>query len=492
MKKATLLVPFTVAILTSCGGGSSDNTTQTIIDSGITPTTTTTANTYSANTSVFCENAGSLESSSVSYTGQTVRHALIKGLKNFIANENFSGTKEEIEAKLLQFYTGGTTSNDNNIALRNIDFSPSSDSQTFDQISYSDISSNKELASKTAGQDTVTDFKEWNNDNNFKGFTGVNSPKELIEQWISQLAQSIESYTSSGGYSISNETLNPYVDRNTGLDYQQLIDKFLLMSITFAQGTDDYLDTDIDGKGTLSNNTDCDSEAYTNLEHQWDEGFGYFGASRDYLTQTLSDIKAAQQKDTNNDSSIDLTAEYNFGASVNAAKRDVGSNNQTNFAENAMNAFIAGRALINQNAGDELTSAQQTELNTYAYTARKAWEGAIAATVIHYINDTIADYRAFTNNEDNFSFNDLAKHWAEMKGFALGLQFNPISPFNASSSSEQKFTEMHELMKNAPLNIDGLASDDIAIANYIIDLESTRDIMKNMYSDFTGFDVTTW
>ena len=59
-------------------------------------------------------------------------------------------------------------------------------------------------------------------------------------------------------------------------------------------------------------------------------------------------------------------------------------------------------------------------------------EKAIAATVIHYINDTIGDM----DSGDEYDFYTHAKHWSEMKGFALGLQFNTNSPLHQSDYVE--------------------------------------------------------
>ena len=68
----------------------------------------------------------------------------------------------------------------------------------------------------------------------------------------------------------------------------------------------------------------------------------------------------------------------------------------------------------------------------------KQWR-SVAATAVHYINDVLADMADFdtTNNvfADTDNFKDLAKHWGEMKGFALGLQFSPWSPFAADKLS---------------------------------------------------------
>ena len=63
------------------------------------------------------------------------------------------------------------------------------------------------------------------------------------------------------------------------------------------------------------------------------------------------------------------------------------------------------------------------ELKAHRDAALSAWEKAIAATVVHYINDVIGDMEA-----EDYSFYDHAKHWSEMKGFALSFQFNRRSP----------------------------------------------------------------
>ena len=49
-----------------------------------------------------------------------------------------------------------------------------------------------------------------------------------------------------------------------------------------------------------------------------------------------------------------------------------------------------------------------------------AWENAIAATVVHYINDVLQDMSDFGTAD--YSFSSHAKHWGELKGFSLALQ----------------------------------------------------------------------
>ena len=74
-----------------------------------------------------------------------------------------------------------------------------------------------------------------------------------------------------------------------------------------------------------------------------------------------------------------------------------------------------------------MTDAQITALDAEIDTIITNWEKAVAATVVHYINDSLADI------DSNAPINDLAKHWSEMKGFALGLQFNTRSPLHDDS-----------------------------------------------------------
>jgi hypothetical protein len=144
--------------------------------------------------------------------------------------------------------------------------------------------------------------------------------------------------------------------------------------------------------------------------------------------------------DRNEDGNIDLKTEVNWGHSRNAGKRDVGSNDPTvDLTSDAWNAFYQGRLLLNQTVGSELSDADLDILRGYRDEAVTAWEMAIVATVVHYINDTIQDVNAEAD------LGDLAKHWSEMKGFALSMQFNPNSPL-----SDADFGIIHNLMDIAP------------------------------------------
>ncbi|TMO01774.1 DUF4856 domain-containing protein, partial [Pseudoalteromonas sp. S327] len=72
---------------------------------------------------------------------------------------------------------------------------------------------------------------------------------------------------------------------------------------------------------------------------------------------------------------------------------------------------------------------QITQLFAQRDIAVAHWETAIAATVVHYINDSLADIDTVLGTEaSGDEFANLALPYSEMKGFALKVQCNPFSP----------------------------------------------------------------
>ena len=273
--------------------------------------------------------------SSVSYSGQTMRQALIASLKSEIGriatgvqdNSLNPADADEVKARLTKFYE--FDSNANGSENHSIASNPSALQKTFN-----DISTDKDLKSKAAGQDSQT---HWGSAKTVVGWGGSNlTPDQLIDRWFDELAGLCHRRSTT----IENDPQGNVITRcyvtATGLDYQQLLEKFILGALTFSQATGDYLDDapSPPNKGLLSNNTEAVAgKSYTELEHGWDESFGYFGAARDYGNYSDADIKAGTNKDVDGDGKIDLTSEYNFAASVNAGKRDNGGKRGRRFYE---------------------------------------------------------------------------------------------------------------------------------------------------------------
>ena len=427
--------------------------------------------------------AESYDFETASYAGQTHRHLLISELKGYVSGltdridgGQYMPTNTDEVVDSLDFYFRFDSDSDGETAFTKTGALP------LLETTFNDVARNKDLVSKLAGNDTVTDHKCWSAtdtcaSSEFEGWPGVESPESLVSLFFAMVADN--------AIARANGELDWDVHLTAeGHDLNQLIEKFLTVAIAFSQGADDYLDSDVDGKGLRASNTVPEDGGYTDLAHAWDEGFGYFGAARNYGDYTDDEIasKGGREEwqgchDTNGDEMLSLLSECNFGASVNAAKRDRGSAAEaaTDFTQDIFDAFLAGRALIRDNPGP-LDDAQLATLEGYRDTIVWGWEKVYAATVVHYINDVIVDMAAV--GTDAYSFADHAKHWSELKGFALGFQFSPRSPL-----SDQDFVAFHAYVGAAPV----LTGVD-ALAAYKTDLLSARALLRDAY-DFDAANM---
>ena len=162
--------------------------------------------------------------SSVSYTGQIARHVLIAELNNFIANikdwldANPSATKDDVLTELNRFY------NPSEAAYETLPITFTDAQQSL----VADISSSlKTLTGKIAGNDMGGQEKDWNN-GAFAGWgaKGSTTPENLVLSWFDMLADNAVAYNTG----IEMESV--YVT-DAGLDLKQLIQKHLLMAITY-------------------------------------------------------------------------------------------------------------------------------------------------------------------------------------------------------------------------------------------------------------------
>jgi hypothetical protein len=140
----------------------------------------------------------------------------------------------------------------------------------------------------------------------------------------------------------------------SGKEYAQLIDKGLMGSCFYYQGTSKYLSDDKIGPSV--DNETIEAGKGTAKEHHFDEAFGYFGVPKDFPT---------------NKEGLVFWGKY-------ANKRDEVA--KTNAI---MDAFLKGRAAI--------TAKDKKGQDAAVADVKKLWEKAAAATGIHYLNDAIAD-----------------------------------------------------------------------------------------------------
>ena len=432
--------------------------------------------------------------SSVSNSGQMFRQVLISNIKAYVGdltgkidapNSTFDESTVAAELNAHYNWNGDLLANPHGISTT------PAPSQTL----YSDIhSSGKSLSGKIAGAASEESTQQCDWTTCFKGWdaTGITNPDSLVQAWFDELQAAAVAWD-AGTYAQDpdNNAVSGVHKTAGGHDLQQLLQKFLMGAVSFNQAADDYMDDATAGKGLLADNTAAVSgKPYTALEHAWDEGFGYYGASRNNDAYTDAEVKASWCNDENGDGAIDLKKECNWAHSVNAAKRDIGSAGgaaPTDFSAGAFDAFVAGRTLIHT-ANGALTTAQMSELETHRTNAINNWERAIASTVVHYINDTLGDMAKFgvtgqANADDNYSFDDHTKHWSELKGFALSLQFNPYSDL-----SDTDFEQLHTYIGMAPVLDNATQAEKDA---YETALGNAKTLLGQAYG-FNAANLAAW
>ena len=330
-------------------------------------------------TFVFTDDSGA---STVSYSGQVVRQMLIGEIKSQI------GAGTATEAGLLSLYE-----NDDAAATYN------STTTTFQSVSTS------KLSNKISGATTV------------EGYTS--GPDALVKSW----------FAAAEGVKVADD----------GVNLDQMVGKGLLGMVGYYQGTSVYMPRidQMNSAGTAyeySNVDIVDDKTYTAVEHYWDESFGYFGAARDYGTQTNSERQSGG-------SSTEYTSAVNWEWAKYAAKRsDCTGCDTGEFDTKIMDAYLLGRALISAGADRSEIAAQREIIVT-------EWEKVVAANVVHYAND-VANLIAEGGDSYDCSANTTCnKYWSEMRAFGLCMQFNTAYSTFASSSD---FTTMISNMLNAP------------------------------------------
>ena len=437
---------------------------------------------------------------SVSYTGQIARHELISKLKSYTSSLTGAETSDAVLTRLTKLYSGTTHS----------DESISSTSYTMLQSNIDAISSSKDLQGKTAGNDTVTDIKVWGNGNTFKGWSdtsiqvvgasvsgngsaNISTPEGLVWAFFHKLAE--QSGNTSRVDAQGRAITKAYVTEKRQ-DLNQLIQKFLWGAVTYAQAVDDYLDSDVSGKGLLATQAIGTGKNYTNLEHAWDEAFGYFGAARDLASYTDKEIAGAsvstdnayrsafanQVFDTNQDGSIDAASEKLYGHVTYAAKRDLENTSASlNLTKDIFDAFKTGRAIIASGNGSALSSSQLVSLSAQRDIIVRQWEKVLLLTSAHYIDSTLADIDALiANSNDDTALNDYAKHWSELKGFALSLQFNPFTRF-----TDTQFATLHSQIGDAPV------LDSNLLSGFIIQLNNAKSLLLSMANSGSGGSLSS-
>lgn len=210
----------------------------------------------------------------------------------------------------------------------------------------------------------------------------------MFEGWMSDLATASADFAetaASGQAGTLTTGEKTYLFDANGMEHVQLIEKGLMGAVFLNQALNTYFGS---GKMDVDNTTAADAAGgkhYTEMEHHWDEAFGYFGAPVDFLTNT-DDLR--------------FWAKY-----CNKQNDALGCN------AIIMNAFLKGRAVISQDF-DLSMRDEQIEI------IRKEWERVSASQAVTYLEGA----------KDNFG-TDNAKFLHELSeayAFILSLKYVPL------------------------------------------------------------------
>ena len=271
-------------------------------------------------------------------------------------------------------------------------------------------------------------------------------------------------------------------DPNTGFDYTQLISKFAMGAVFYNQAANNYLGKKMEIGQKPNNAPYKEGSYYTGKEHSWDEAFGYWGSAAHALTLSAEqNYNVAKRKDMssadfNGDGVVDLYSEYTFAHAYYASSYDKGG--KTNYLATVNQAFIDGRQVITDANGRNLNFDERTKLLAQRDIIVDNWQKVIAESVFKYAGSTYKDIVALeiiieANGDTSDAFRTYAKHWGELKGFALALQCGP-------ENLGETAVKLNRMMGLGPVLLN---------ASQVVGIDSNGNFIKDQAQDWNEFKL---
>ena len=290
-------------------------------------------------TYAFTDDAGN---STVDYSGQTDRLNHLREMMTYIE----TGLNNTLDAQLLRHMFANTNGNGNGA------FS---------------FTSSRQLQNKCFALDTAMILSYFDEVATASGFN-------------TQAAANGQAGTLISGSST-------YLFAANGFEYPELIEKAVMAAVFKYQALNVYLGST---NMAADNTTPVAGQYYTQLEHYWDEAFGYFGVSTDFPTTLPTDF---------------------WGKYCNSQNATLGSNAKM------MDNFLKGRAAIAAN----YTSDKDACIRTI----KETWENISAYQAMRYLDLAAQNFGT-----------DQAKTLhvlSEAYGFIYALRFAPLETRNLST-----------------------------------------------------------
>lgn len=311
----------------------------------------------------------------VSYNGQLQRLAMLSEMKSYMATSRTSGVVLD-GVKLKAMFAN--------------DAANASWSGTYED--------SKQIRSKTFAQEQAV----------FEA---------LIDEIVEASKSTVVGSEGISGVIESNDGAKSYLIGEDGLDHAQLIEKGLMGACLYYQATSVYFGDD----RMNVDNTVVEPGEGTEMEHHWDEAFGYLGVPIDFPSSTDGVV---------------------FWGSYADKRESVLGNSKA-----LMDEMLRGRAAISNN---DLITRDEAIVE-----ARKQWELVSVASALHYLNVAI--------DHIDTDFTIYAHGLSEGIAFTYSLKFNEGKSINNS-----QIDELLSLMGGASdfdqMNLYHVTTDDLQSA----------------------------
>ena len=342
---------------------------------------TATTNSYTVPTTYeFTDSDGN---STVSYGGQTARMDMLSEMVTYLKTENndTTGAVTLDAATLLAMYDNSYTG----------------------WTDQSLVGNGKQLKSKTALNDA-----------------GVQA---MFEGWMNAAATA------------SSASTTGYLQDASGVEWTQVIEKGLMGACFASQMTSNYLA----GLSSDDNTMAVDAAAgkyYTEMEHHWDEAYGYFTDAVDYPASGTNRF---------------------WGKYANKSYLEDNLGSATDIAT----AFRTGRAAISAGATADAL-AQADVINAEV-------KQMVAGMAIHYLNDVKSKIGVADQNTINHSM-------SEALAFIFGIQFITDTPDMSTADVMALVNQIEPAVAGFTMSVQSVNAviDQIAVAT---GLEAVKDLL---------------
>lgn len=207
----------------------------------------------------------------------------------------------------------------------------------------------------------------------------------LLESYLDSIALASQSYmnvATNGQAGVLTSGTSFYLFDKNGIQYDEVVEKSIMGACFMYQALNYYFG---DTQMSVDNTTAVDAangKYYTQLEHHWDEAFGYFGVPINFPTS----------------SSDRFWDEYCVSQNPTLGSNAV-----------MMNNFLKGRAAI--------SNAKYTDRDSAIQAIRVMWEDICANQALKYINSAITYF-----GTDDAKFLHVM---SEAYGFSKSLRYTP-------------------------------------------------------------------